>query len=78
MVLEVRIIVSLERGLMIRTGQKRGFCFAAHVLLLDLGSAHTGMFMLGKLIVLHSYDLCTFLNLSFSTKFRYIKVLTSP
>lgn len=73
----VRIIVSLERGVMTQTGQKSGFCFAIHVLLLGLGSAHPGMFMLGELIVLQSYDLCAFLNLSLSTKFRYVKVLTS-
>ena len=73
MVLEVRIIISLERGLVTRMG----FCCADNVLLLGLGSAHPGMFMLGKLNVPYGSDLCTFLNLSFSTMSRCINVLTS-
>ena len=73
MVLEVRLIVSLERGL----ATQMGFCCADNVLLLGLGSAHPGMFTLGKLTVPHSSDLCTFLNLSFRTTFRCINVLTS-
>lgn len=59
MVLEVRIVVIWGRNEGEQKETYRGFWDAHDVLLLGLGVGYTGVFILGKLIKLTAYDLCT-------------------
>ena len=56
-------------------GARESFCNASHVLFLDPGSSYIGVLIWEKFMPFHTYALCAFLSVSYTSIKKLIKAL---